>query len=730
VATFVTRDRDIQHDVRNHVIALDAAQRWANAGCAVIRVKADGTKAPLDKWKEYQQQAPNMATLMSWFGNGVACGIGVITGAVSGNMEMCEFEGRAVATGIDVRFIEMLIKEGAGNLATRLFSTGYTQNSPSGGLHVFYRVTGPVAGNTKLASIDTPEGVRPLIETRGEGGFVVVAPSSGTVHESGRGWTARTGTPDDIPTITEAERDLLHCLARSLTAVRPPVRVDTPGPALASAEGESAPGEDFNARGTWREILEPLGWTLVRNVGGREFWRRPGKDHGISAQADDYFYCYSSSVDLPHEEGLSKWRLYAMTHHNGDFSRAASALRHDGFGGVRQDTRVEYPSLPVLSIDGSVTYLPPVVTDTWKEKDLRPYLNGDKIKVEPSIGAWRNDEVRLLYPGKEHSVIGEFESGKSWFLLWHVKVEIRLGHHVVYFHYEEAEEDSTVERLIAMGVSQEDILTYFHFIAPETPMMIDSLQQHIDLQPTLVIHDGVNEVMDLHGWEVFPKTDGAAKFRNRLVRPFTNMGAAVLKADHIALDPDKKGKSFGSQGKDNGLNGAIFLLENREPFGRNIKGRSSIKICKDRPGYLKQHGKPTEHPRIMYFGEFIVDSSHKWSSNTECDFYAPNMDDDTNGELPTIDTHVSDRDKSDDDLIYDFIAKNPRCGKRVIRSLVKGTMGVTRVEDALTRLIHSQRVIQEDGPKNSKLLTVSDRVQTMSDTLESGLDQQEDETDE
>jgi len=53
--------------------------------------------------------------------------------------------------------------------------------------------------------------------------------------------------------------------------------------------------------------------------------------------------------------------------------------------------------------------------DSWVPIDLGPYLRGEIRPVEPSIGVIRTDGLRLLYPGKEHAVIGEMEAGKSWF---------------------------------------------------------------------------------------------------------------------------------------------------------------------------------------------------------------------------------------------------------------------------------------------------------------------------
>jgi hypothetical protein len=49
----------------------------------------------------------------------------------------------------------------------------------------------------------------------------------------------------------------------------------------ATAADDLKPGEDFNARASWPEILSD--WTLVYERNGVQYLRRPEKTHGISA---------------------------------------------------------------------------------------------------------------------------------------------------------------------------------------------------------------------------------------------------------------------------------------------------------------------------------------------------------------------------------------------------------------------------------------------------------------
>ncbi len=183
---------------------LAAARALFEAGISTVAVANDGSKRPRGEWKQYQTRCANQQELIQWFGQGYG-GIGVVTGTISGNLEMAEIEGRAFE---QLQALEDAARaSGLGPLWDKL-ETGWLERSPSGGIHWFYRLPYPPARNTKLASRPaTPEELaenphekrKVLAETRGEGGFVVTAPSNGTTHESGRPWQIIAGGPATVP---------------------------------------------------------------------------------------------------------------------------------------------------------------------------------------------------------------------------------------------------------------------------------------------------------------------------------------------------------------------------------------------------------------------------------------------------------------------------------------------------------------------------------------------------
>jgi hypothetical protein len=139
---------------------LAAALSALEAGLCPIRAKADGSKAPLGQWKQWQEQRPDETNVRSWFADWP--NLGLVTGQISDRLVCLEFEGRAMDRLTAVR--DALV-------AAELYGVfeswveGYCEETPGGGIHVLVHVGGNNAlpGNTKLASDSSGQ---TLIETR------------------------------------------------------------------------------------------------------------------------------------------------------------------------------------------------------------------------------------------------------------------------------------------------------------------------------------------------------------------------------------------------------------------------------------------------------------------------------------------------------------------------------------------------------------------------------------
>lgn len=253
---------------------------------------------------------------------------------------------------------------------------------------------------------------------------------------------------------------------------------------------------------------------------------------------------------------------------------------------------------------------PAVPVPTWRPRDLADVLDGTYKPPVPTVGR-RDDGVGLFYAGRMHSIVGESEGGKTWFALMAVAAELAAGNAVVFVDFED-DAPGVVGRLLALGADRDHIRDRFAYIRPEDPLTIGFNRQEIgqalhDLRPTFVPVDGVTEGMAMHGMELKDNTD-VAKFGRLLLRPIAELGAAVATLDHVVKDKEGRGRyAIGGVHKLNGLNGGMYVLENRTPFGVGLTGKSTVRIAKDRPGQLRRHALP--HTSGMHwFADFVLKS--------------------------------------------------------------------------------------------------------------------------
>lgn len=390
--------------LRQYALAASAA------GICVVPSREDGSKAPDADWKQYQDEHPTTATIKNWYDKD-RTGIGFVCGAVSGNLEMLEFEDvetynsyKAIATAV-----------GLGVLVERI-ENGYLECTPGGGIHYFYRCD-EISGSMKLArrlkrqeEMQHPnDKVKTLIETKGEGGYVVVAPSNGRVHPTGKPYELLKGGVASIVNLAREERQAILTLARTLDQMPKPRH---PEPRLPSIGTGSRPGDEFNRRAAWPEILEPHGWQQVYRRDDETYWLRPGKDHGVSATTNyagsDLLYVFTTSTSFDAERGYSKFAAYAVLNHGGDFQTAARDLSGRGYGNGVQPFPVEMlpRALRALVAEGAASLPAPPEFIAVPLVVAAGAVIGNALEHELKPG-WR--EGANLFAG----VIGEPGSKKS-----------------------------------------------------------------------------------------------------------------------------------------------------------------------------------------------------------------------------------------------------------------------------------------------------------------------------
>ena len=307
----------------------EIAASYLKAGLSVIPIRGDGSKAAVVRWSDYQKRPATEDELRRWF---IAdnVGIGVVYGAVSGNAEAIDIDDGQLLT----RF-HMEIERLSSGLIERLTII----KTPRPGYHLIYRCSA-VEGNRKLAqSIDGAT----LIETRGEGGYALAPGSPGECHETGRSYEHHDGPPlTELTTITPEERSILFRVAASFSEL-----VDEPQLPQQSRQYSSlSPGDDFNCRAKWVDILTPHGWEIDHTSNEIVYWRRPEKSQGWSAttglkskSGTELFCCFSTSAH-PFEGAngrsacttYSKFAAHTLLNHGGDYSVAARQLAGDDYG--------------------------------------------------------------------------------------------------------------------------------------------------------------------------------------------------------------------------------------------------------------------------------------------------------------------------------------------------------------------------------------------------------------
>jgi hypothetical protein len=271
-------------------------------------------------WKPYQASIADEATVRRWFAAGIQA-FAVVCGKVSG--------GVLVIDNDDSRFYEAW-RSAVGDLADGLVVE--KSGREGGGYHVIFRCPNP-GGNEVLAR--TPDdgeesGRRTTIETRGEGGYLVVAPS---LHPSGRRYAMLAGSLASIPTVSQAHADALLAAARDLDEA-PYSRQDqdtarrTHRQKKAKRNGQVSVIDAFNAAQSLTAVLERHGYTPNQHG----MYCRPGREGHGSISIRDGRSCHFSTND-PLNDGKVKsgigvhdaFDIFCHFEHGGDVSGAVKA---------------------------------------------------------------------------------------------------------------------------------------------------------------------------------------------------------------------------------------------------------------------------------------------------------------------------------------------------------------------------------------------------------------------
>jgi hypothetical protein len=395
------------------------AERLNAAGISTISLKLDGSKSPdLPTWKQYQTRLPNRVEISQFFGN--SPGIAAICGRVSNGMEAIDFDDGST-------FAEWcrLVEDEQPGLTAKL-SVCQTPRIPAG-YHARYRCPGHIEGSQKLALF--PDG-KTRIETKGEGGYVVVEGSPDDVHQNKTPYTHHSGPPlTELPTVTAEERSVMISKARLFD--QSPME-ETHRPSMPPNANGDRPGDEFNRSPevTWESILEPHGWKKIGRAAELDLWQRNGKTGpghsattGKRSKDGVELFCVFSSNAHPFpgpsagkiNSSHSKFATFALLNHNGDYSAAARELASQGYGkiasnGERNGTATEEPPNSGTPPEGKEDKPDPLAT-----------LEAVPISQLQRVNANREFLWEGYIPRNTITLLsGYWKAGKTTFFVWFI----------------------------------------------------------------------------------------------------------------------------------------------------------------------------------------------------------------------------------------------------------------------------------------------------------------------
>lgn len=244
------------------------------------------------------------------------------------------------------------------------------------------------------------------------------------------------------------------------------------------------------------------------------------------------------------------------------------------------------------------------VSNVWIPTNMPQVLAGNLEPAKPSI-APRTDGICLLYQGLTHAFNGESESGKS-FIAQAICTQLISQHEPVLYLDFESDALTLASRLKQMDATNEDIVNYFAYVAPQTPhtnrgkngqimagnqaLALEVFELLLAVKWRLVVIDGVDAALTTYGMDANSANDVWAWAQELPKKLADKTGAAILMIDHVVKNKELRGRyAGGSNAKLNAITGATYLIEPITRIGRGLNGDIKITLVKDRPGGLRRY---------------------------------------------------------------------------------------------------------------------------------------------
>lgn len=311
----------------------NVSQEELKFGLSIIEVNKN--KIPKGAWAEYQNHENPIENWHQHFINGGY--IGIITGEVSGNLEILDFDLKNdPAKTIYEEFVNLIPAE----LINRLVK----QTTVNGGYHLIYRCPDKIEGSLKLAKHTNGE---VIIETRGEGGYFCHHLKD---YKVTNGHFDMKKLEYHIPVITNDERDMLLIAARTLNREEPKkTKSNYNEPAITKFN------EEFNIL----DLFEQHGWEIVKEDESKHYLNRPGSStahSGYYYKDSKSFICFSSSTQFKVAQPYNHFQVLQILENITDYKALLKRINEFGFK-PEAVTNKTYGSSNKLSAEDIAQYL-------------------------------------------------------------------------------------------------------------------------------------------------------------------------------------------------------------------------------------------------------------------------------------------------------------------------------------------------------------------------------------
>jgi hypothetical protein len=296
------------------------AEDYLLAGLSVIPVDKD--KRATCKWETFQKIPLALCECNRVFSS--AWGLAVISGAVSGGLEVIDFDAHN-------NDINTIYNQFGSDDAVKYILGKYNipvERSPHGGYHLIYRYESDrFEGNQKLANWEDGNS---MIESRGDGGYTVVFPSPD--------YTLLKGSLGSIPIISLDERDCLIKSAKTFNRSTFTRHSENVKPDKGFDNTDPVSYFNWQCSAYAKKLLEDRGWVRIKNDSreGIEYWKRPGKEgneHSATwGKKHNSLYVFSSSAaPFEHECYYTPFQILVKLRFHNAFNSAISWIQQKYF---------------------------------------------------------------------------------------------------------------------------------------------------------------------------------------------------------------------------------------------------------------------------------------------------------------------------------------------------------------------------------------------------------------